>query len=151
MRAFYLLVFCIWLLAACSKSDPIINACDQTLWEMVEVSDSLQQIKLQQDSLSLRRQLTSFRYELQGLYYSLESVKVGKEDSLYWVGALYLASCYYDHSLDDMYWLHYQPNSDSSFKADESKAMLFYLKYASKLDNLKKEAWHRRLNSTNRT
>lgn len=135
------LFFGIGFFANCQKPEPIVNACDQTLWEMVEISDSLWKLKLNGDETSLKQHLSSFRYELQGLSYSIEIVKVGEHDSLYWVGAMHLASCYYDNSLDDELWFNQNSENHSMFKKDEAEAIIFYIKNAAKLSDRQKQAW----------
>lgn len=128
--------------------------CDSLLSQMDSDIEKYINVVQDKDSMFKAMNLTTLRYQLQSSQYEIESMKVPREDSLFWVGALHLAGTYFNLSWEKLPSILFESGDTIHYQkvvhqmdSIEKDAIRFYLQYAEKLPVDMKAEWTKRLKS----
>jgi hypothetical protein len=106
------------------------------------------------DSLQQQLNLTTLRYELQGLQYEIEIIFIPPGDSLNWVAGQYMASTYFDLSWNELPIYIKAVNSkeylkaldtDTEMEEKEKRAIDYYLKNIKPFSPYNQQYWDKHL------
>lgn len=106
------------------------------------------------DSLQQQLNLTTLRYELQGLQYEIEIIFIPPIDSLNWVSGQYVAATFFDMSWNELPEYIRAVNTNDSLLAEtfkvkmeqrEKKALDYYLKNIQPINKYNQQYWTKHL------
>jgi hypothetical protein len=156
MKWLFIALITVFFYVNCNNksNEPIVAKIQKPLEEMAEKWHHYLSRFQRWDSTEQQLNLTTLRYELQGLQYEIEIIFIPPNDSLNWVAGQYVASTFFDLSWNELPAYLNAVNSQDTLMANmlkskmaqkEKRAIDYYLKNIKPANKYNLDYWKKHI------